>query len=204
MKSKVKFEDATTMLFSFVDSSQNWRISFDIKSGCHYIDIFPPDQEFLGFSWSKDRLIHLYKFTVLPFGLSTRPYIFTKVMKPSVCYWRLQAFRIAVYLDDGLGVCPTFADCCSQSMAVKLDLFCAGFVANTQKSIWAPVQSLCWLGYCWDLKDNLLTVPEDKIDKLLTSINNAFCQSSLSARQLASVMGSIILNVLVFRNVCNL
>ena len=46
-------------------------------------------------------------------------------------YWRLQAFRIAVYLDDGLGVCPTFADCCSQSLAVKSDLFRAGFVANT-------------------------------------------------------------------------
>ena len=38
-------------------------------------------------------------------------------------YSCLQAFRIAVYLDNGLGVCPTFADCCSQSMSVKTDLF---------------------------------------------------------------------------------
>ena len=80
---------------------------------------------------------------------------------------RLQAFRIAAYLDDGLGVYPTFAECCSQSMAVKSDLFCAGFVVNTQKSVWAPVQSLRWLGYRLDLKDNLLTVPEEKIDKSL-------------------------------------
>ena len=43
-------------------------------------------------------------------------------MRPLVRYWRLQAFRIAVYLDDGLGVCPTFADCCYQSLAVKSDL----------------------------------------------------------------------------------
>ena len=204
MKSKVRFDDAKTMLFSFVDSSQNWLFSFDIKSGYHHIDIFPPDQEFLGFSWFKDGFTHFYKFTVLPFGLSTGPYIFTKVMRPLVRYWRLQAFRIAVYLDDGLGVCPTFADCCSQSLAVKSDLFRAGFVANTQKSIWAPVQSLRWLGYCWDLKDNLLTVPEDKIDKLLVSIDNALSQSSLPARQLASVTGSIISNMLVFGNVCKL
>ena len=80
---------------------------------------------------------------------------------------RLQAFRIAAHLDDGLGVYPTFAECCSQSMAVKSDLFCAGFVVNTQKSVWAPVQSLRWLGYRLDLKDNLLTVPEEKIDKSL-------------------------------------
>ena len=45
-KSKVKFEDAKTMLFSFVDTSQNWLFSFDIKSGYHHIDIFPPDQDF--------------------------------------------------------------------------------------------------------------------------------------------------------------
>ena len=90
-------------------------------------------------------------------------------------YWRLQAFRIAVYLDDGLCMCPSFADCFSQSLAVKSDLFRAGFVANTQKSIWAPVQSLRYL------KDNLLTVPEDKIDKWLVSIDIALSQSSLPA-----------------------
>ena len=95
-------------------------------------------------------------------------------------YWRFQAFRTD--LDDGLGVCPTFAECCSQSLAVKSDLFRAGFVANTQKSIRAPVQSLRWLGYRWDLKDNLLTVPEDKIEKLLVSIDYALSQSSLPAR----------------------
>ena len=119
-------------------------------------------------------------------------------------YWRLQAFRIAVYLDDGLGVCPSFADCFSQSLAVKSDLFRVGFVANTQKSIWAPVQSLRGLGSRWDLKDNLLTVPDDKINKLLVSIDNALSQSSLPARQLAPVTGSIISNMLVFHNVCKL
>ena len=183
MKSKVKFEDVKTMLFSFVDSSRNWLFSFDIKSGYHHIDIFPPDQEFLGFSWFKDGFTLFDKFTVLPYGLSIGPFIFLKVMRPLVRYWPLQAFRIAVYLDDGLGVCPSFVDCFSKSLAVKSNLFRVGFVANTQKSIWAPVQSLRGLGYCWDLKDNLLTVPEDKIDKLLVSIANALSQSSLPARQ---------------------
>ena len=63
MKSKVKFEDAKTMLFSFVDTSQNWLFSFDIKSGYHHIDIF------FAFSWFKDGFTHFYKFTVLPFHL---------------------------------------------------------------------------------------------------------------------------------------
>ena len=77
-------------------------------------------------------------------------------------------------------------------------------MANTQKSIWAPVQSLRGLGYRWDLKDNLLTGPEDKIDKLFVNMDNALSQSSLPARQLALVTGSIISNMLVFHNVCRL
>ena len=89
-------------------------------------------------------------------------------------------------------------------MAVKSNLFPAGFVANTQKSVWATAQSLRWLGYCWDLENNLLTAPDDKIDKLLVNINNALCQSSLPARLLASVTGSFISNMLVFGNVYKL
>ena len=50
MKSKIKFEDAKTMLYSFIDCSQNWLFSFDIKSGFHHINIFLPNQEFSGFS----------------------------------------------------------------------------------------------------------------------------------------------------------
>ena len=47
-------------------------------------------------------------------------------------------------------------------------------------------------------------MPEDKIDKLLVSIDYTLSQSSLPARQLASVTGSIISNMLVFSNVCKL
>ena len=75
------------------------------------------------------------------------PYIFTKVLRPLVRYWRLQkAIRIAVYLDDGLGVCPTFPDCYSQSMAVKSDLSQAGFQ--------------------WDSKHNFFIYSCGKIDRL--------------------------------------
>ena len=129
-KFTIKFEDAKTMLNSFIDHSQNWFYSFDIKSGYHHIDIFPPDQDFLGFSWSFSGVTRYFKFTVLPFGLSTGPYIFTKVMRPLVKYWRSQAYRIVVYLDDGLGVCPTFACCRLEALAVKSDLSRAGFVPN--------------------------------------------------------------------------
>lgn len=48
-------------------------------------------------------------FTVLPFGLSSAPYIFTKVVRVLVRYWRSHAVRITVYLNDGLGSARDFA-----------------------------------------------------------------------------------------------
>ena len=89
-------------------------------------------------------------------------------------------------------------------MAVKSDLSQAGFVANSVKSLWVPVQSLRWLGYQWDLRHNLLSIPVEKIDGLLASIDIVLLQSRLPARQLASVTGSTISNMLVFGNVCKL
>ena len=54
-------------------------------------------------------------------------------------------------------------------MAVKSDFSQAGFVANSVRSIWVPLQSLKWLSYRWDLKHNLFSIPVEKIDRLLAS-----------------------------------
>lgn len=45
-----------------------------------------------------------YVFYVLPFGLATAFYLFTKLLHPLVKYWRSQGFWIVVYLDDGIVV----------------------------------------------------------------------------------------------------
>ena len=46
----------------------------------------------------------LYVFTVLPFGLSSAPYVFTKVLKPLEKYWRIQGLCIAIFWDDGWAI----------------------------------------------------------------------------------------------------
>ena len=58
--------------------------------------------------------------------------------------------------------------------------------------MWVPGQSLRWLGYQWDLEHNLLSIPVEKMDRLLVSIDIVLLQSRLPARQLAFVTGSII------------
>jgi hypothetical protein len=48
-KIKFRFEGVQEMITTLQDSQQNFLFSFDIKSAYHHIDIFPADQQFLGF-----------------------------------------------------------------------------------------------------------------------------------------------------------
>lgn len=44
----------------------------------------------------------LYQFKALPFGLTSAPYVFTKLGKPILNYLRKKGIRVVVYLDDFL------------------------------------------------------------------------------------------------------
>ena len=83
-------------------SQDSLMFSFDLKSGYHHIEISPDDQKYLGFSWKIQSQIRYFEFTVLPFGLSSAPLLFTKMLKPLVTHWRSAGIRIALYLDHGL------------------------------------------------------------------------------------------------------
>ena len=69
-KSKIKLEDAKTMLYSFVECSQNWLFSLNIKSGYHHIDISPQTKSFHAFPGLRMRL---FDFINLPFCHSAFP-----------------------------------------------------------------------------------------------------------------------------------
>ena len=65
----------------------DWAFFFDLKSGYHHIVIHDDSQTILGFSWGyKDQKRYLF-FRVLPFGLSTACYVFTKLLRPLVKIW---------------------------------------------------------------------------------------------------------------------
>ena len=74
--------------------------TFDLKSGYHHVDIHKEHWKYLGFAWVEGPNTKYYVFCVLPFGLATTPYLFTKLLRPLVKHWRGQGIRAIVYLDD--------------------------------------------------------------------------------------------------------
>ena len=66
---------------------------FDISQGYHRIDIDDNYQKYLGFSWKIDGKISYFMFIALPFSLSSAPFIFTKVMRCLVNFWRKEGIK---------------------------------------------------------------------------------------------------------------
>ena len=125
-------------------------------------------------------------------------------MRPLVKYWRSKAIRIVVYLDDGISAATNFSNCQRNSLLVRSDLFKSGFVANKDKCQWVPLQVICWLGICWDFKNNCMFIPPDRISGILEEVVEIMSCCSISARKLARVTGRIISNFLIMGDVCKL
>ena len=60
------------------------------------------------FSWVFSGSVRYFCFSVLPFGLSSAPYVFTKCLRPLVKFWRFNGVKIVVFLDDGYGKGDSF------------------------------------------------------------------------------------------------
>ena len=75
---------------------------FDLKSGYHHVEIFKPHWKYLGFAWGEGEANAFYVFTVLPFGLATACYVFTKLLRPITKYWWAQGLKVMIYIEDGI------------------------------------------------------------------------------------------------------
>ena len=166
--------------------------SFDLKSGYHHVDIYEPHRQFLGFEWKQGGITQYYVFSVLPFGLATACYAFTKLLRPLVKYWRAQGLRALVYLDDGIVAVAGKENVERVSEKVREDLVKAGLMENTAKCSWKPSQQIKWLGFELNLLQGQIVVPEEKISSPKAQLRKAADSQGLSARQLANIIGKII------------
>ena len=84
----------------------------------------------VSFSWNFGLVVKYFVFTVLLFGMFSAPYIFSKIVRSLVNYWRGLGRRVVTFLDDGIGGSPDYASCLVHSRLCRSDLDSAGFFVN--------------------------------------------------------------------------
>lgn len=153
-----RFRMETPRSILSVLSRGEWLASLDLRDAYFHVPILPAHRPFLRFAFGKK----VYQFRVLPFGLSTAPRVFTKMLAPIVGLIHQEGIRFFPYLDDCLLVAPSSHALQSQvSKAVSI-LQQAGFLVNWKKSLPVPSQDLQFIGMRIRPDLGMVFLPEDR------------------------------------------
>ena len=143
------------------------------------------DWRFLRFSWEEE----YYQFKTLPFGLTSAPYVFTKLLRPVASLFRQAGLRILVYLDDWLLLASDPDLLKDQGEHVSSNLQSLGFLLNHKKCIMVPTQSIEFLGFIIDSRRMTLSLPAVKVDKIHKECRHILNLSEVTGRQLSHIIG---------------
>ncbi|KAG6928074.1 ORF 3, partial [Chelydra serpentina] len=127
----------------------------DLQDAYFHIHIFEGHKRFLRFLVGQDH----YQFTVLPFGLSTAPRVFTKCMAVVAAYLKRQGVQIFPYLDDWLlkgSLRSQVQDHLELLLATCANL---GLLVNEAKSTLVLVQHIEFIGTLLDASKATASLP---------------------------------------------
>ena len=166
----------------------DWLVKLDLKDAYLTVPMHRGHWKFLRFRWQNQT----WQFRVLPFGLSSAPYTFTKLMRPVVTLLRSLGIRVILYLDDMLIMAET-PDKVRKHLATALELLvCLGFVINMEKSSLTPKRSLEFLGFLLNTWQMTISLPGTKLRALQKLCRQMARQEVTSLRELARILGTMV------------
>ncbi len=132
-------------------------------------------------------------YNCLPFGLSTAPWVFSKVMRELVMHWTRGGIRVLPYQDDFMFMERGFRQCVRLARRAERDLFLAGLKINVPKCHSIPAQQRRQLGFDVDFAAVEFRVPENRWDALMASVGRALSahKDRVIARSLASTKWTV-------------
>ena len=133
-----------------------------------------------------------YMYICLPFGISSAPRKFTKLLKPIIAYLRLHGTVIVIYIDDLWITAQTFAECLNSMYRTATTLTKVGFLLNKKKSKPVPAQEVITLGYTINSVSMTVSLPTHKEKDILKHCANLLSAPKPPIRQVARTLGKII------------
>ena len=165
-----------------------WMTSIDLTDAYFSLPIAKTSRKYLRFQW-RDRLL---EFQCLCFGLSLAPYYFTKVMKPVFSQLRKEGICCTFYLDDSLYLSRSYNEAKAHTQRAITLLESLGFTVNREKSNLEPTVEITHLGFKINSVSQIISLPDEKVEKILISCNELLTANRITIRQLAQTIGLIV------------
>lgn len=171
----------------------DWLASLDLRDAYFHVQINPKHRPYLRFAFQGV----VYQFNVLPFGLSSAPRVFTKVLAPVVGLIHQEGINFHPYLDDCLLVAPS-AQVLSHNVDLAVSLLQrAGFLVNWKKSHPLPSQSIQFLGMRIEAGTGMVHLPDERASDLAQCANLFYAPSYRPARLFLRLLGLMASSLLV-------
>ena len=181
-----KIEDIRTVLN--ILNKDDLMCRLDLKDAYLLLAICKEDSKYLKFKYKDE----FYQFRALPFGLSSSPYIFTKVMKPVVNYLRKLGIRVVVYLDDFLILGSSIVECRNSLYVTIYLLNYLGFIINFDKSVTTPIKICKFLGLIINSEKMQLELPDEKRVKIKELVSRTLNLKRITITNLAEIIGTLV------------
>jgi hypothetical protein len=183
---RFKLEDLSTVAEQVKEGDE--MMTLDLEQGYYHVEIHEQYRKYFGFEWQGQ----YYTWNVLPFGLSTAPLVFTKILRPVVqALRRTHGLRVNLYLDDFLLMVGA-GQAAVEHRAQLLDLLRKlGLHVNYEKSNLTPSKHIEYLGMeiNTDARPTFL-VPRSRLKKIRHEISRTLRMNALfPARHLARLAG---------------
>ena len=162
----------------------NWMTSTDLKDAYISVPIAQEHRQFLRFGWED----HLFKFQCHPFGLTSAPRVFTKLLKPVMSLLRQKGIRCIINLLIMAQSKPELED---QIRDIPLLCQLLGFRINWGKSVLNPTQMIKYLGPMIDSKAMTILLPQEKVVEIIQTCEWAIEQTKISVRTLSRLIGEM-------------
>ncbi|KAL1919968.1 uncharacterized protein VTP21DRAFT_1114 [Calcarisporiella thermophila] len=164
----------------------DWMTSIDLKDAFFHIPVHARSRTYLQFIWEGKK----YQFRVLPFGLTSSPRIFTKVLRPLLAECRKTGIRVTANLDDLLVASPTIEKSREHTQKLINILERHGFLVNWEKSALTPTQEIEHLGFRINTVDMTLRLPRKKVRDISRVAHRLARVGSATPRQMAAFLGA--------------
>lgn len=165
--------------------------NIDLKEAYLLVPVAKEYQKYLRFEfpYKNTHTFSYFQFTVMPYGLSIAPRVFSKIMKEAIAHLRCRGFKSVIYLDDILCIGEDYKSC-STNIAETLRLVeSLGFVVNYTKSFLEPTQVCKFLGFVFNTTNMSLSLPLEKRQSIEYLLNKFKLQCSV--RDLAQLIGTL-------------
>ena len=165
----------------------DWAFSLDLTDAYLHVPIHRRSRKYLRFTLRG----RVYQFKALPLGLSTSPFVFTRLMTVIATFLRRRAITLHPYLDDWLARNQNHQRLLEHRQFILSLINSLGLIINYEKSDLVPAQMFTFIGMEFLTHINIVRVPQTRQMKILETVRMFSQKTSVSARDFLSLLGQL-------------